>query len=369
MPSPSQRSRSNRQGGTTPPAGTETPAPSPKPPSEREPKLALERIGDMLKREREKRGDDLQQIADYLCIRRVFLEALENNRYDELPADAYVIGFLRSYALFLGLDGNEAIDRYRKEMTGRRRRPELTVPMPITEGRTPSAAILAAAAVAALIIYAVWYGLSSTDRTEVSAAAPPPVAATDATTTATDVTTMSATNPPTATTMEPMATSSPLSALTTAVSAATSGTSPAATTPIANNSAPAPATTATTAPTPLETPTTTDQAAKTEAPAEPMPHVFGDVSGSRIAIRAEKESWVLVTDEKGRTVFDRVLKPGDVYHVPDIDNLALTVGNSNGVVLSVDGRDLPKLAARSSVMRGVALDPDRLKSGDLTPQE
>src|SRR3984957_2529190 len=130
----------------------------------REPPPGLERVGDILRRRRQQRGDDLQQIADYLCIRKSFLVALENSEYDELPADAYVIGFLRSYAAYLGFDGGDAINRYRGEMTGRRRKPVLVLPTPIVEGRTPSAFIMIGAALAAVLIYVLWYGLSSADR-------------------------------------------------------------------------------------------------------------------------------------------------------------------------------------------------------------
>ena len=136
---------------------------------------SLERIGDALRNARERRGGDLGQIADYLCIRATFLSALEESRYDDLPADAYVIGFLRSYASYLGLDGSDAINRYRREMSGRRKKPALAMPTPIAEGRAPSAAIMAGAAVAALAIYAIWYGLSGSGRTAVSVAPPLPL--------------------------------------------------------------------------------------------------------------------------------------------------------------------------------------------------
>ena len=55
-----------------------------------------ERIGDTLRKARTDKNDDLYLIAEYLCIKPAFLIALENSRYDEFPADAYVIGFLRT---------------------------------------------------------------------------------------------------------------------------------------------------------------------------------------------------------------------------------------------------------------------------------
>ena len=72
--------------------------PMPAPQADEQDGQPFERIGDILRRERERRGDDLQQIADHLCIRRGFLTAIENSNYDEFPADIYVVGFLRSYS-------------------------------------------------------------------------------------------------------------------------------------------------------------------------------------------------------------------------------------------------------------------------------
>jgi cytoskeletal protein RodZ len=373
--------KSNRQGGASRSGGGEAAsgaganaAQSRSGNAEGEGKPQTMRIGDTLKREREKRGDDLAQIADFLCIRRNFLESIENNRYDELPADAYVIGFLRTYAAFLGLDGADAIDRYRKEMSGRRRRPELSVPTPITEGRTPSVAIMVSACVAALLIYALWYGLSISDRAEVTTPPPLPVAAAPTTPAVPASTTAPAAQSETPTV--PLAPEA-----TTATSAPTALTAPANPSSIQlNGAAPAIAPIA-----PAAASAETASADKTAAasPAIPSPAVsaadaakatatdasqkatntYGDTGpDSRISVRAEKESWILIADDKGHTLFDKVLKPGDVYRVPDDDGLTLTAGNGNGIILSVDGTDIPKLAGSSSVLRGVALDPDDLKS-------
>ena len=146
----------------------------------RQPQQAPERIGDILRRAREKRGDDLQQIADYLCIRRNFLIALEGSHYEQFPADAYVIGFLRTYAEFLGLNGKEVIDYYRREMAGRRRKPALVMPTPISEGKAPSGLLLAGAAIGALLVYILWYALSTSDRASVSTPPALPTVTTDA---------------------------------------------------------------------------------------------------------------------------------------------------------------------------------------------
>jgi cytoskeletal protein RodZ len=288
------------------------------PPLHAEGEPPMERLGDLLRRRREQRGDDLQQIADILCIRKGFLVALENSDYDELPADAYVIGFLRSYATYLGFDGREAIDHYRHEMAGRRRKTMLVVPTPISEGRTPSAPIMIGAAVMALLIYGAWYGFSDPGRAIVTAAPalpPVPVAAPAA----------------------------PANAISGTIGA--SVVTPAIGPPSTSVTPPLSAA----APTILGTNATN----MTNTNAAPSSHLL---------IRAEKESWVLVTDAKGNTVFDHVMKPGETYAVPDQPGLKLTTGNGNAITLALDGADLPKLSRDSRVLHDIPLDTGKLKA-------
>lgn len=319
------------------------------PASEREPRLQLERVGDYLKRIREERGDDLQQIADYLCIRRSFLMALEGSRYEEFPADAYVIGFLRSYAAYLGIDAKEAIDRYRNEMAGRRKKPVLLVPTPITEGRTPSTVIMVAAAVVALIIYVLWYGLSASDRTAVST--PPSLPSTASTETP---------EPSSSSSDAPNLLASPIfgSGDGPQLSSATSLTAPVQ--PSAPTSAAAPAS-VTTSPSTTGVPAA-DAAAPVAPPTEDKGQVFGSARGSRVTVRADQSSWISITDSDGKVLFDRVLKPGDVYKVPDIDGVLLSTGNSNGLIISLDGTDLPRLSRGSTrVLHDLPIGADHVR--------
>jgi cytoskeleton protein RodZ len=71
----------------------------------------------------------------------------------------------------------------------------------------------------------------------------------------------------------------------------------------------------------------------------------------------------MITDNTGKAVFDHVMKAGDVYKVPNEAGLSLTTGNGNGITLSLDGADLPKVATGSPhVVRDISLDPDHLTS-------
>lgn len=68
-------------------------------------------IGTQLKAQREKLGCSLQEAAEHTRIRKTYLESIENNNFADLPGHAYVTGFIKSYALFLGVDKNHLLAR------------------------------------------------------------------------------------------------------------------------------------------------------------------------------------------------------------------------------------------------------------------
>jgi hypothetical protein len=69
-------------------------------------------IGTSLREARERRRVDLAQAEQVTKIRAKYLRALEDEQFDLLPSQTYVKGFLRSYAEFLGLDGQLYVDEY-----------------------------------------------------------------------------------------------------------------------------------------------------------------------------------------------------------------------------------------------------------------
>ena len=64
----------------------------------------LETVGQDLRAARLRRGDEIAQVSRALKIRKDHLEALEEDRLEDLPGKTYAIGFVRSYACHLGLD-------------------------------------------------------------------------------------------------------------------------------------------------------------------------------------------------------------------------------------------------------------------------
>ncbi len=73
-------------------------------------------VGETLQLARERKGVDLYRAERDTKIRLRYLAALEDSDYDDLPAPVYTKGFLRNYAIYLGLDPDELLDRWRDEM-------------------------------------------------------------------------------------------------------------------------------------------------------------------------------------------------------------------------------------------------------------
>ena len=69
-------------------------------------------IGNSLREARLRQGLDFPEIEQSTKIRGKYLRALEEEQFDVLPAQTYVKGFLRSYADYLGLDGQLYVDEF-----------------------------------------------------------------------------------------------------------------------------------------------------------------------------------------------------------------------------------------------------------------
>ena len=69
-------------------------------------------IGNSLREARLRQALDFPQIEQATKIRSKYLRALEEEQFEVLPAQTYVKGFLRSYAEYLGLDGQLYVDEF-----------------------------------------------------------------------------------------------------------------------------------------------------------------------------------------------------------------------------------------------------------------
>ncbi len=123
-------------------------------------------IGRTLTEARTRLGLDLAEVERRTRIRARFLVALEEERFDLLPGDAYARGFLRSYAETLGLDGQLFLDEY-KARFGERAQPALAPLREVERMRGPALpalvvapAVLAIVGLAGLLVLGLRHGSS-----------------------------------------------------------------------------------------------------------------------------------------------------------------------------------------------------------------
>ncbi len=123
-------------------------------------------IGSSLREARLRQNLDFPELEERTKIRPKYLRALEDERFDLLPAPTYVRGFLRSYAESLGLDGQPFVDEYNSRFTvGEDDAPLRARRVPVQrrdhgprESRIAALALLAIAVATALVIVAWKFG-------------------------------------------------------------------------------------------------------------------------------------------------------------------------------------------------------------------
>jgi hypothetical protein len=131
-------------------------------------------IGSSLRTAREQRKLDLADVEHATHIRAKYLQALEDERFDVLPGEAYVKGFLRTYADQLGLDGQQFVEEYNARFPAAEA-PEAAPLVRVRPRRRVLDARLVVIPVAVAIGLFVWRTASGGNGHEKSASVPAPV--------------------------------------------------------------------------------------------------------------------------------------------------------------------------------------------------
>lgn len=156
-------------------------------------------IGASLREARLRQGLDLRDAETATKVRTKYLRALEEERFDQLPAETYIRGFLRAYAEHLGLDGQLYVDEYNSryavdEDQGAPIRPRrVAAPRPTRRRRNRDGGLVVAAlgaiAVVTALVIAAWRfgggdggdpgipGLNAATTTTTASTPSPPAAA------------------------------------------------------------------------------------------------------------------------------------------------------------------------------------------------
>jgi len=312
------------------------------------------------------------------------------------------------------------VHRFKAEQGHDAAQSKLSFPQPVAESRVPDPMMVGVGAFLAVVILVLWtvysnvHGGSTTKTADKIPPAPVVTSVADSlpTTTATTTTATSTTAPLAGATTTPMP-AAPVTTTGTDQTAATAATTPAPTT------VPAPDATALTQPTAAVATTpeaqtaaiaavvaTTPAAPAVIVPATPaakapakktavsddadtddeMADDSDDTASvkkaakgkdkddgvikikkgkSRVTLSATAPSWIQVTDAKHNVLYRKVLRPGEDYSVPDQPGLILDTANAGALDISVDGKSVPALGKNGDILRGVALDPQNLKSARI----
>jgi cytoskeleton protein RodZ len=279
-------------------------------------------VGQDLREARLRRGDDLASVSRVLRIRKDHLEALEEDRLEALPGRTYAIGFVRSYADYLGLDAPACVDRFKIENAGRSDgSPQVGVAPPDPdERRLPHGWIVMALVILAIVVYGGYHLMQSADTLLKQPVAPVPAR----------IAAVPANNPPRALVVHraPSVAASPL---------------PGAGTPAANapNAVP-----------PAVAPGGAQPATL------PQGQTFGlQNKGARVVLLVRAVTHVLVQGPGGRVYVNRVLHPGDSYRVPDVVGLTLTTPDGGAVGLELDGQEMGAAGPQGQMTEALSLNP------------
>jgi cytoskeleton protein RodZ len=131
-------------------------------------------VGAFLREARETTGRTVADVAQNLRIRRVYLEAIEDGRFDELPGATYAVGFVRSYAAYLRLDAPTLVARFKEEASGIQAPQELEFPTPVPEGRFPGGLLVTICLLVGAAAFGGWYWVQSQSGIEVARVPAPP---------------------------------------------------------------------------------------------------------------------------------------------------------------------------------------------------
>jgi len=317
----------------------------------------METVGQELRAARLRRGDEIAQVSRALKIRKDHLEALENDKMEDLPGKTYAIGFVRSYARHLGLDAAQCVERFKREISSQaedhHREP---APIHLDDRRLPYGWRLVAGVVVVLLIWGGWRLLSSggdsnqpvppapvlTVPKPAPKPAPQPVVA-----------------PPQIAVPSPAAdTAPPATAATEQQASALPPPAAGAKTPATSFSRGGATSLSTVSPTAA---VSAAQPATLAVPAVGAGQVYGAANRNpRVILRARGDTRLTVKGPDGQILLNRELKSGDSYQAPDMPGLSLAASNAGAIEVDLDGIALGRAGQPQQIVGRVSLDPQSL---------
>lgn len=365
--------------------------------TEQVPEPEFDSVGAELKAHRTRKGHELEMAGRVLRIKTIHIQAIEDSNYAALPGKAYAIGFVRSYAEYLGLDPDDCIRRFKAEYADAmdpkpvegeaqpraRSSGSLAFPEARDDVRLPHGSMIILGAMLIMMIWGGWYITSQSEQaftdapaiddalaelevlSENTAAIPQP----QVRPTPSQVPPATATN-----TSEPEATDSATDAAIDDALAAALAAEVEAAEPTAGEAEtetgiePVPATAESselaTAADQIPEALASEEVATNEGanlPADREPQVFGTQNyDARVIVRARAESWVRVEDLNSGVLFEATMQRGDSYRVPNRDNIIMATRNAGALEMLVDGTSTGPVGRIGQAVLEQPLDADIL---------
>jgi cytoskeleton protein RodZ len=307
-----------------------------------------ETLSECLREARIARGEEISLIAAKLKLRSEQLAAIEAGDYEKLPGRTYAVGFVRTYARYLGLDADAMVQRFKDESaaTDGAKPAELIFPEAVDEPRMlPNGSILIWAMLIAMLIYGISYLTMPSRKSATTAKADIPAVIIEEPSAAPAKPEVSVTEA-----WRPVSTEPPVTYV--------NGTQvlPAADAPEAGGLLAADAAPALAFAVAQVEEAATDSSAP--APAQPAAPAVG---ASRITLKALEPTYIQIKDTQqrgGRAVLvARVLNAGESLQAPDRAGLVMQTGNAGGLQVEVDGRTLGVLGKSGEVITRIPVDP------------
>jgi cytoskeleton protein RodZ len=323
----------------------------------------LETVGQELRAARLRRGDDLATVSRALKIRKDHLSAVEDDNLEGLPGKTYALGFVRSYATYLGLDSVQMVERFKQETSGRHDELSSASVVPDEEGRKLPYGRIGAGVVLLALGYGTWHLLATgpapqpvppppalaVPRPAPKPVPPPPVAQTQAI-------------PSPALTQAPTAAQAPAAATPSAAQNGPSGpasANAASVTPAQQKAAASPANGGSAMPSPA-VPMARPASAQDKVPAA-AGQVFGAQNkNARVVLHASADTHIIVRGQDGMVYINRTLKAGETYRVPNVPGLSLTSTNAGAVQFELDGQMMGRAGADQETAGDINLNPQAI---------
>jgi cytoskeleton protein RodZ len=278
----------------------------------------LPSFGEKLRREREKRSITLDQISESTKIGTRMLQALEQDKFSQLPGGIFNKGFVRAYARHLGLDEDQTVAEY-MEASGDApavqpqfhpeepvRRIEATTDVP--QQHVPWGVFAAILLLAALVL-SIWSHRQNNQEGSKTQASPAPAAT------------------------QKMMENRAVPSAGPATAAEGDSTNPVPSAPASSMASPrAQVPTATP---PAKNPGRVAPKPPSDTTAPPGPGEFV------VAIEAREDSWTTITVD-GATVYSGMLSPGDQRSIRGHQEVTIKAGNAGGIDLRFNGKELDR---------------------------